>query len=185
MERLTDKRMKGEGFIPVDQKEYKAFVRNEKPSGKQIYKRLLEIEDILGDEYDLERLKVLVNQRMTMREEVAERFSITKDIPVDRLKWLVEADKNGMFIAVPCKVGDTVYVITNKDGCLCCGKEIVKCEVNTMRVKSDGITIGYSCRGKYGNGNNYIGNFVFKSIGKTVFLTREAAEEALKEVQHA
>lgn len=113
--------------------------------------RLAAIEDIFGDNYDL-----------------------------DRLKWLIQADKNGMFVAVPCKVGDTVYVITNKDGCMCCGKEIVKCEVNTMRVKSDGITIGYSCRGKYGNGNNYIGNFVFKSIGKTVFLTREAAEAVLK-----
>lgn len=100
MDRLTDKRMKVEGFIPVDPKEYKAFVRNEKPSSKQIYKRLLEIEDILGDEYDLERLKVLVNQRMTMREEVAERFSITKYIPVDRLRELVEADKDGQCIIV-------------------------------------------------------------------------------------
>lgn len=42
MERLTDKRMKGDGFVPVDPKEYKAFVRNEKPTGKQIYQRLLE-----------------------------------------------------------------------------------------------------------------------------------------------
>lgn len=60
MERLTDKRMKGEGFILADQKEYKAFARGEKPSGKQIYQRLLEIEDILGDDYDLERLKEAV-----------------------------------------------------------------------------------------------------------------------------
>ena len=56
MQRLTDKRMKGEGFIPVDPKEYKAFVRNEKPSSNQIYQRLLEIEDILGDDYDLDEL---------------------------------------------------------------------------------------------------------------------------------
>lgn len=60
MERLTDKRMKGEGFIPVDPKEYKAFIRNEKPTGKQIYQRLLEIEDILGENYDLDRLRELV-----------------------------------------------------------------------------------------------------------------------------
>lgn len=60
MDRLTDKRMKGDGFIPVDPKEYKAFVKNEKPSGKQIYHRLLDIEDILGDEYDLDRLRELV-----------------------------------------------------------------------------------------------------------------------------
>lgn len=60
VERLTDKRMKGEGFIPVDTKEYKAFIRNEKPTGKQIYQRLLEIEDILGYDYDLDRLRELV-----------------------------------------------------------------------------------------------------------------------------
>ena len=59
------------------------------------------------------------------------------------------------------------------------GQEIIECKVNTMRVKSDGVTIGYSCRGRYSNGNYYIGNFVFKSIGKTVFLTREAADAAL------
>lgn len=113
--------------------------------------RLSKIEDILGDNYDL-----------------------------DHLKELMESASAGKFISIPCKVGDTVYVITNKGGCLCGEKEIVECEVNTMRVKSDGFTIGYSCQGRYSNGNRYIGNFVFKSIGKTVFLTREAAESVLK-----
>lgn len=60
MERLTDKRMKGDGFISIDPAEHKAFARSEKPSGKQIYKRLLEVEDILGDTYDLDRLRELV-----------------------------------------------------------------------------------------------------------------------------
>lgn len=60
MERLTDKRMVGDGFISMPEKEYKAFARGEKPSGKQIYQRLLEIEDILGDDYDLDRLRELV-----------------------------------------------------------------------------------------------------------------------------
>ena len=83
MERLTDKRMKGEGFIPVDPKEYKAFIKNEKPTGKQIYQRLLEIEDILGDDYDL-----------------------------DRLRELVEAGRGGRCVVLPCKVGDTIYDIS-------------------------------------------------------------------------
>ena len=113
--------------------------------------RLSKIEDILGDNYD-----------------------------IDHLKELMESANNGKFISIPCKVGDTVYVITNKDGCFGCGKEIVECEVNTMRVKSDGFTIGYSCQGRYSSGNRYIGNFVFNSIGKTVFSTRESAESALK-----
>ena len=82
MKRLTDKRMKGEGFIPVDPKEYKAFIRNEKPTGKQIYQHLLEVEDILGDDYDL-----------------------------DRLRELVEADREGRCVVLPCKVGSPVWRI--------------------------------------------------------------------------
>lgn len=86
MERLTDKRMKGEGFISVDPKEYKAFIKNEKPTGKQIYQRLLEIEDILGDDYDL-----------------------------DRLKELVEAGRGGRCVVLPCKIGDTIYDISRAE----------------------------------------------------------------------
>lgn len=113
--------------------------------------RLAAIEDILGDDYDL-----------------------------DRLRELVEADRNGILITALFKVDDAVYVITFTCGSRLLGREIIKCKVSTMRIKSDGVTIGYSCRGRYSNGNPYNGNFVYKSIGKTVFRTREAAEAALK-----
>lgn len=55
--------------------------------------RLADIEDILcddTDEYDLDRLAAVYNQRMSMRDEVSERFSLTKDIPLGRLRELVE-----------------------------------------------------------------------------------------------
>lgn len=60
MNRLTDKRFKREGFISLPRNQYKSIVMNEKPNVKQIYDRLLEIEDILGDEYDIDRLRELV-----------------------------------------------------------------------------------------------------------------------------
>lgn len=123
-------------------------------------------------------LKNAANGFRAKYEEIREVLGDNYDL--DHLRKLIESASTGKFISIPCKVGDTVYVLTNKDGCLCCRKEIVECEVNTMRVKSDGFTIGYSCQGRYSNGNRYIGNFVFKSIGKTVFLTRESAESALK-----
>lgn len=69
-------------------------------------------EDILGDDFDPERIKILVNQRMTMREEVAERFSITKNIPIGRLRDLVEAEREEKIITPPVKIGDRVYHIT-------------------------------------------------------------------------
>lgn len=58
----------------------------------EMLERLATIEDILGDDYDLNRLKVIVNQCMTMREEVSQRFSLTAKIPIERLKELVETE---------------------------------------------------------------------------------------------
>ena len=67
----------------------------------RIYNRLADIEDILGDEYDLDRLRVLCNQRMTMRDEMSERFSLTKDIPLDRLREIAEAERDGRCVVFP------------------------------------------------------------------------------------
>ena len=63
--------------------------------------RLTAIEDILGDEYDLDRLSVLCNQRMTMRDELSQRFSLTAKIPLDRLRELAEADREGRCVVLP------------------------------------------------------------------------------------
>ena len=87
---------------------------------QEIIDRLTAIEDILGDNYDLDRLKVLANQRMTMREEVAERFSITKDVSVDRLLEIVEAERDGRCVVLPVKIGthvwSTVFCRLSDDG---------------------------------------------------------------------
>lgn len=82
MERLTDLRMKGDGFISLGQKEYKSFLKKEKPTSKQIYQRLLEIEDILGEEYDL--------------KEIHE---------------LLRAKADGRLMILNCKIGDVVYFL--------------------------------------------------------------------------
>ena len=74
---------------------------NSSEKWKKVLSRLAAIEDILGDEYDLDRLRVLCNQRMTMRDEVSERFSLTAKIPLNRLRELVEADKEGRCVVLP------------------------------------------------------------------------------------
>ena len=51
---------------------------------------------------DLDRLAVMCNQRMSMRDEVLERFSLTKDIPLDRLRKLVELYNNVPHICDYC-----------------------------------------------------------------------------------
>lgn len=100
MKRLTDKRL----AIPpgqwqeVTHEEARELKEIPVPSMQDLYYRLSQIEDILcdgTDEYDLDRLAVLCNQRMTMRDEVSQRFSLTAKIPLDRLRELAEADREG------------------------------------------------------------------------------------------
>ena len=60
MKRLTEYTIPETGFSVVSEEKYKRILMEEKPSVEKIYNRLKKIEDILGDEYDLERLRELV-----------------------------------------------------------------------------------------------------------------------------
>ena len=75
------------------------------------------------------------------------------------------------FVELPCKVGDTVYVIEDIAG----EEKIIQDHVETMGIGyyADGINI-YQFDGVKTDG-------YFEDFGKTVFLTREEAEQALKE----
>ena len=73
--------------------------------------------------------------------------------------------------ALPCMVGDTVYVIESIAG----EEKIIQDHVETMGIGyyADGINI-YQWDGVKTDG-------YFEDFGKTAFLTREEAERALKE----
>lgn len=103
MKRLTDKRL---AIPPGQWQEVTDEQRMELkeipvPSMREMYYRLSQIEDILGDEYDLDRLRVLCNQRMTMRDEVSQRFSLTAKIPLDRLREIAETERDGRCVVLP------------------------------------------------------------------------------------
>lgn len=82
-----------------------------------------------------------------------------------------EADKAERLLVLPCKVGDTLYEVTGR-------KTISEYRVKAIRVELFCVFIEWEI----------IEGFVCKSpaginageIGKTVFLTREEAEKALK-----
>lgn len=100
--------------------------------------RLGEIEDILGDDYDLSRLRALV-----------------------------QADRDGRCVVLPVKTGDNIYFTF-------LGK-IIKKQVfsvvtfcNSQRIYCDGTSEFFRP----------------DDIGKTVFLTSEDAEGALKGEKH-
>lgn len=87
-------------------------------SGPHVW-RLAAIENILcgedDKEYDLERLEVILNQRMTMREEVSQRFSVTAKIPVDRLREIVAAERERS--AVLERLGEFGQLFIDYVGC--------------------------------------------------------------------
>lgn len=99
-------------------------------------------------------------------------------VEADRLRELAEADKDGRVVVLPCKVGDTVYMIErifDIDNGICdeiCARKVIGHGGNNLNqlwlVGSGGIC------------NAYI--FV-SEFGKTVFLTREEAERAIQEME--
>ena len=95
------------------------------------------------------------------------------DIPYDRLKELVEADRDGRAIISPVKLYHTVLFARNPD------REpdnVVETTVQKIICKNNGgVYMKLSCNAMYETSCN--------SIGKTVFLTPEAAKAALKEGQ--
>lgn len=87
-----------------------------------------------------------------------------------RLRELAEADKDGRLVVLPCKVGDTVWVILGDKKYAC------KCMVEFVNIGRFGTTIVLckvdGLREQYG--------VTAASFGKTVFLTREEAAKALE-----
>lgn len=117
------------------------------------------------------------NEWLKKRIELAERklAETEKNNDNDRLtehiRELLKADKDGRVVVLPCKVGDTVYEVTNR-------KTISEYRVKKICVELFCTFIEW----------DIVTGFVDKSIfgvsvdeiGKTVFLTREEAEKALE-----
>ena len=66
-------------------------------------------EKFLGENYDLDRLRNLANQRMTMREDVAQRVQITKGIDLDRLREICSAERDKRCVVLPCQIRTPVW----------------------------------------------------------------------------
>jgi hypothetical protein len=91
--------------------------------------------------------------------------------PSGRMRELIKADKAGRLEVLPCRVGDKLYEVTGR-------KTISVYRVKAVRVELFGLFIDW----------DIVDGFVWQSlaginageIGKTVFLTHEEAEKALK-----
>ena len=111
----------------------------------------------------------LTPEEIDMDHEAAEQLRyLCRDCALDRLEELAEADRAGRLVVLPCKVGDTVYFAL-------LGRIIEK-QVFSIVSFSNSIRIYCDGTSEY---------FRPEDIGKTFFLTREAAEAALEAKSNA
>lgn len=110
----------------------------------EIADRLAIIEDILGDDYDL-----------------------------DRLRELVQADREGRCVVLPCKPSEvTVYQLRSK-------KHARGVGISPRHVGSTSVW----GNGHYALHHQGLDDCLDRDFGKTWFLSREEAEAALKEAE--
>ena len=137
---------------------------------------LAAIEDILGDTYDLARLRELIEACKGLEpSEIAESKLLiaTRKDPekLARMAKLVEADRDGRCVVLPCKPsGVTVYQLRGKRHAL--GRGVHKRNVGCAMVWSD------KCWSLEHQGEEPCRA---KDFGKTWFLSEEQAEKALRE----
>lgn len=92
---------------------------------------------------------------------------------IDKLAEYETAEDEGRLVVLPCNVGDTVYLIDDID-CVFERESIV----TEIEIDKDGVTIMIQdeipiCSSGYN----------LSDFGEIVFLTREEAEKALKEIK--
>ena len=86
---------------------------------------------------------------------------------VDHIRDLLQAERDGRLVVLPCKVGDVVYGFHGE-------KTILPMVAKWIETNTDGWTVAAQyvpMAPKF---------YLFSDFGKTVFLTREEAEAALK-----
>lgn len=142
-----------------------SFCENGTCSQKEVWMRLKDYEDTGLTPESVEALKLSI-----MGKAISE-IKEFNGLPIDRLRELAEADKDGRVVVLPCKVGDVVYGFHGR-------RTILPMVAKWIETNTDGWSVAAQyvpMAPKF---------YQFSNFGKTVFLTREEAEAALKEVQN-
>ena len=174
MKRLTEYTIPETGFSVVSEEKYKRILMEEKPSVEKVYNRLKKIEDILGDEYDLDRLRELLEACKGLEpSEIAESKLLiaTRKDPekLARMAELVEADRDGRCVVLPCKVEDDVYINI-------LGRTLPFTVISISQMSSTP-----TFKAQHGIRLVYI--FKADDVGETVFQARAEAQAALRREQ--
>ena len=104
-------------------------------------------------------------EEIDMDHEAAETLrQLCRGCDLDRLEELADADKDERVVVLPCKIGDKLYRVF--------AGEIFEHRVGSMKY--------FAIQGRWDIETYPFCPCVESSIGKTIFLTREEAEEALE-----
>lgn len=86
---------------------------------------------------------------------------------LEKLADYEDLEEQGLLARLPCKVGDSVFIIV--------GKDISKQGIRKVEISDNGIIFKTNRRKRI---------FNVSEFGKTVFLTREEAEKKLEELKN-
>ena len=129
-------------------------------SQRETWERLKKYEDSGLDPQDIISAVDMAKIAYALHE-----LNAYKDIgPIDHIRDIIQAEQDGRMVVLPCKVDDDVWFVRKfgKERC------IKRAEVSCINI---------DCRGKvFVSARRISGGY----IGKTVFLTREEADAALK-----
>ena len=114
--------------------------------------------------------------KLSMMGKAISEITEFDGLPIDRLRELAEADKDGRVVVLPCKVGDTVWIV----GAV---RKLYSAKVRTFFC-------GHTSAVRGGDDDGHIHmirttecDIPMQKFGKTVFLSREEAEKALQEME--
>lgn len=113
-----------------------------------------------------------------------EAQEITENMSPKRLLEILQAEKNGRLVVLPCKTGDMLYEVDLPEyGVITCKVLHVGTYNGPMAYEPGNpmvcaVNVGVEIVEGHGKGSVYA--FNAEDFGKTVFLIREEAEAALK-----
>ena len=119
----------------------------------------LTIQDLRRENEWLKKRIELAKRKLAETEKNNDNDRLTEHI-----RELLKADKDGRVVVLPCKVGDTLFRVF--------AGEILEHKVGNMRY--------LAIQGRWDIDTTPFCSYVESSIGKTIFLTREEAEKALR-----
>lgn len=131
---------------------------------RDLYGRLKAYEDTGMYPESVEALK------LSMMGRAISEITEFDGLPIDRLRELAEADKDGRVAVLPCRQGDELWTYCNHP---------------VKRVYSFTVSDVSTLNGRTVLNTLGLGTIRPEDIGKTVFLTREEAEKALRKMEGA